>query len=36
MRKHFFVNEEDGYLTKQQTRQQPIKNPITGIINKTK
>ncbi|CAF1367182.1 unnamed protein product [Rotaria sp. Silwood1] len=40
MRKHFFVNEENGYLTKQQGRQQPIRNPITGnnknhkIINK--
>lgn len=32
MRKHFFVNEENGYLTQQQTRQQPIRNPITGII----
>jgi hypothetical protein len=32
MRKHFFVNEETGYLTTQQGRQQPIRNPITGII----
>jgi hypothetical protein len=30
MRKHFFVNEENGYLTMQQTRQQPVKNPMTG------
>ncbi|CAF1273818.1 unnamed protein product [Rotaria sordida] len=29
MRKHFFVNEENGYLTKQQGRQQPVRNPIT-------
>jgi hypothetical protein len=34
MRKHFFVNEEDGYLTKQQGRQQPAKNPITGMKTK--
>lgn len=33
MRKHFFVNEENGYLTTQQTRQQPIRNPITGTVN---
>jgi hypothetical protein len=32
MRKHFFVNEENGYLTQQQGRQQPVRNPITGII----
>ena len=31
MRKHFFVNEENGYLTIQQRRQQPVRNPITGI-----
>ena len=30
MRKHFFVNETDGYLTKQQNRQQPVRNPMTG------
>jgi hypothetical protein len=35
MRKHFFVNEENGYLTAQQGRQQPVRNPITGIM-KTK
>jgi len=32
MRKHFFVNENDGYLTSEQNRQQPIRNPITGSI----
>ena len=32
MRKHFFVNEENGYLTTQQGRQQPIRNPITGRV----
>jgi hypothetical protein len=31
MRKHFFVNEENGYLTKEQRRQQPTRNPMTGI-----
>jgi hypothetical protein len=36
MRKHFFANEENGYLTTQQGRQQPIRNPITGIIKETK
>ncbi len=30
MRKHFFANEENGYLTAQQGRQQPVRNPITG------
>lgn len=35
MRKNFFVNEEHGYLTKQQVRQQPIRNPITGNCFKT-
>jgi hypothetical protein len=34
MRKNFFVNEEDGYLTAQQGRQQPVRNPITGIIKR--
>ena len=34
MRKHFFVNENDGYLTSEQNRQQPIRNPITGSIKK--
>ncbi|CAF1251743.1 unnamed protein product [Didymodactylos carnosus] len=29
MRKHYLVNDENGYLTSQQTRQQPIRNPIT-------
>ena len=30
MRKNFFTDEETGYLTKQQGRQQPVRNPITG------
>ena len=34
MRKHFFVDEENGYLTTRQTRQQPIRNPITGAADK--
>jgi hypothetical protein len=36
MRKHFFVNDENGYLTTQQGRQQPVRNPITGIVNEKK
>ena len=32
MRKHFFVNEENGYLTTQQTRRQPVKDPMTGAL----
>jgi hypothetical protein len=36
MRKLFFVNEENGYLTKQQGRQQPVRNPITGEMKAKK